>query len=163
MFNRLITKAVVIGGVMAGAAGLNALDAHNLEANYTLVDAKIVSVAKDCFVKAGREKLVHKDTNKLAYIPCEIAPAIAVEKGFSKQDVTEHAVVTYSYRSPVDKKTYRRPIREHSNAPAISRRSRAVASFRCTPTRQTLASPGLQKETRSRPRPEPDPFLTTYP
>ena len=107
MFNRLITKAVVIGGVMPGAAGLNALDAHNLEANYTLVDAKIVSVAKDCFVKAGREKLVHKDTNKLAYIPCEIAPAIAVEKGFSKQDVTEHAVVTYSYRSPVDKKTYK--------------------------------------------------------
>ncbi|WP_150524376.1 hypothetical protein [Roseibium sediminis] len=119
MFGRLVTKAVVFGGVTIGAYGLNAYDNHDLNTNYTLVEAKVVSVKKDCFIKAGKSKVVYKDTSDLAYMPCEIAPAVAADNGFSKTAITEHAVVTYSYRSPVDKRSYQGTLERSGDIKAI--------------------------------------------
>jgi len=106
MFGRLklIALAVVVIGV--AGVGLMLAQAYDLKTNYTLVDAKIMSVVTECSIKAGKEKIVKKDTDELAYMDCSLAPIVAKQHGFKKSAISKRIKVTYDYRSPVDGRVY---------------------------------------------------------
>lgn len=70
--------------------------------NYTKVSGTIQSAELDCFVENSSGKLVEKDSDSKAYMDCAIAPAIAVQFGYSESDVKQRAKFTYQYTSPVD-------------------------------------------------------------
>lgn len=106
MFGNLKIMGVAIGGVMLAGTGLMYQQSLDLKANYTLVDARITAVSTDCFIKSGRTQIVEKDTEKLAYMDCRLAPAIAVANGLGENDVRKRAMITYRYTSPVDRRPY---------------------------------------------------------
>ena len=70
--------------------------------NYTEIQGTIKSAEIDCFVKSGKRSLVEKDTDKLAYMDCDMAPLVAIQFGYEKSDVQQRAKFTYQYTSPVD-------------------------------------------------------------
>ena len=106
MFRRLKFQMMVIGGVIVVAFVMMFFQANDLKTHYTVVDAKITAVAVDCFIKAGRKKIVEKETEKLAYMSCDLAPAVASQFGYSDKDIKKRASVTYQYESPVDHNYY---------------------------------------------------------
>ncbi|WP_428688412.1 hypothetical protein [Roseibium sp.] len=95
-------KAIVLAGAGVIGGGAMAYQAYDLKMHYTVVDAKIMSVKTECFIKSGKEKIVTKGTSNLAYMDCEIAPLVARQEGMDESAVHERVTVTYDYRSPVD-------------------------------------------------------------
>lgn len=106
MFGKFTLTAIVLAGVVTVGAGAMFVQANDLKKNYALVDAKITSVSIDCFIKAGRKKVVERETDKLAYMDCEMAPTVASIHGFKTGDIKKRATITYRYRSPVDQAVY---------------------------------------------------------
>lgn len=106
MFGRLklIALAVVVIGI--AGVGLMMAQAYDLKTNYMLVDAKIMSVETECFIKSGKEKIVTKDTDELAYMDCDLAPIVAKQHGFKESAIKKRVKVSYDYRSPVDGRVY---------------------------------------------------------
>jgi len=95
-----------------GAVGVIALGAYGVSEadkslNYTETTAKITKISTECTVEARKKKLVHKDTNKLAYMDCEMAKLIAPIKGYEVSDVKYHFSMEYKYKSPVDNKWHK--------------------------------------------------------
>ncbi|MGB7337223.1 MAG: hypothetical protein WBD01_15660 [Salaquimonas sp.] len=70
--------------------------------NYTEIQGKVTAAEFDCYVENRGGKLVEKDSDKKAYLGCDIAPAIAVQFGYSESDVKKRVKFTYNYTSPVD-------------------------------------------------------------
>lgn len=106
MLGSLKIYGAVLGGVVIIGGGAMFNQASDLKKNYTLVDAMVMSVEFDCFIREGKKKVVYKDTNKLAYMPCEIAPLAAAQHGFEDDAITKRATIEYRYESPVDGRRY---------------------------------------------------------
>ena len=86
-------------GLIATAVGVSQADKTM---NYIETDAVVTSANIDCYVKAGKRKLVEKKTDKLAYMDCELAPYAAKEFGYDESDVHQRTKLTYKFKSPVD-------------------------------------------------------------
>ena len=86
-------------GLISAAAGVSQIDKSM---NYVEVDAVVTKAAIDCFIKSGNESVVKKDTDKLAYMDCDMAPFAAKEYGFKETDISRRTTFSYSYVSPVD-------------------------------------------------------------
>jgi hypothetical protein len=102
MFGGLKIAGAVLAVAMIAGTGAMYVQANDIKKNYTLVDARITSVSVDCFIKAGKESIVEKETNDLAYMDCAMAPTVASMHGFKESDIKKRAKVTYQYRSPAD-------------------------------------------------------------
>lgn len=70
--------------------------------NYIQVEAVVTTAKVDCFIKSGKESVVEKKTDKLAYMDCAMAPFAAAEYGFKDTDISKRTTFSYSYMSPVD-------------------------------------------------------------
>lgn len=121
MFGRLkwIALAVVVIGVVG--AGLMLAQAYDLRTNYTLVDAKIMSVETECFIESGKEKIVNKDSETLAYMDCDLAPLVAKQHGFKESAIQRRVTVSYDYRSPVDGQIYSGDFRRTGDVEGVKR------------------------------------------
>ncbi len=91
-------------GLIAAAVGVSQIDKSM---NYVEVDAVVTKAAVDCFIKSGNESVVKKDTDKLAYMDCEMAPFAAKEYGFKETDISKRTQYSVSYVSPVDGKKHK--------------------------------------------------------
>jgi hypothetical protein len=97
-----------VGLGMIGLAGVFYVgDQINLHANYTKVEGKIVSVEADCYIQAGRSKLVEKDSGTKAYMDCNEAKLAAEAFGYKPRDIHRRVKITYVYQSPVDKSQHK--------------------------------------------------------
>ncbi|MEX3009256.1 hypothetical protein [Hoeflea sp. TYP-13] len=105
LFKLKIYGAVLGGALLVGGGGM-LMQANDLKKNYTLVDARISSVTFDCFIRKGKRKIVEKDTNKLAYMDCKIAPIVAAKYDYEDSAIKKRASVTYRYVSPADGRRY---------------------------------------------------------
>lgn len=70
--------------------------------NYVETEAVVTATTVDCFVKNGDEKLVEKDTSKLAYMDCDMAPLAATLHGFKELDVHKRTKLKFKYLSAAD-------------------------------------------------------------
>ncbi len=88
------------GGAVLFLAALSAYHRYDLSTNYTPVEAEVISVEKDCYIEGHRKKIVIRDTNKLAYMDCDLAPEVAEEYGMSRSHIWIRYQITYSYQDP---------------------------------------------------------------
>ena len=88
-----------LGALLLVGAGVSQADK---KMNYTPTEAVVTSAVVDCYVESGNEKLVHKDTEELAYIDCDMAPYAAVMNDFDADDVHYRVKFDFAYNSPVD-------------------------------------------------------------
>lgn len=91
-------------GLIAAAVGVSQIDKTM---NYVEVDAAVTKADVDCFIKSGNESVVQKDTEKLAYMDCEMAPFAAAQHGFKETDISKRSQYSVSYVSPVDGKKHK--------------------------------------------------------
>jgi len=121
MFGRL--KLIALAALVIGVAGAGLMlaQAYDLKTNYTLVDAKIMTVETDCFIESGKEKIVTKDSEKLAYMDCDLAPLVAKQHGFRESAIQKRVKVTYDYRSPVDGRMYSGDFMRTGNVDGVER------------------------------------------
>jgi hypothetical protein len=80
MLRKLKFTGVLLAVVMLAGGTMMFVQAKDLRRNYTLVDASIVSVSVDCFIQAGRKKVLVKGTKDLLYMDCALAPDVAAER-----------------------------------------------------------------------------------
>lgn len=104
---KLKVVAVAVAAILVFVGAMMFGQARDLRKNYTLVDASVVSVSIDCFIEAGRKKVVMDGTRDLAYMDCALAPGVAAHHGFRARDVRQRARIGYEYTSPVDRNVYR--------------------------------------------------------
>ena len=94
-------------GIVAGGIGLFAVvDQTDKAMNYTEVEGTITELVVDCYLENDDHKLVDKETDKMAYMDCEMAPFAAARFGYEEKDIKRRASVTYAYVSPVDQQTH---------------------------------------------------------
>lgn len=100
VYGGLFVAVVLIGG--------NAMyeKAKNLKENYTVVDAQIIQVDVDCYIKDGKNKVVRKGSTELFYMDCTLAPFVAAKYDMHERYIYKRAQITYRYRSPVDNRRY---------------------------------------------------------
>ena len=79
-----------------------AVSAADLSMNYTEVQARVTKSTVDCYVENSGGKLVERETDKLAYMDCDLAPIAASMHGYDDSDVHRRAKYEFIYRSPVD-------------------------------------------------------------
>ncbi|WP_269582375.1 hypothetical protein [Roseibium sp. Sym1] len=103
---RLKVIAIGVAAILIAGAGYLMAQAYQLKKNYTLVKAEIMSVVTECFIEAGRERVVRNGTDELAYMDCRLAPLVAKQRGFRAGSVQKRNKVTYVYRSPADGRFY---------------------------------------------------------
>jgi len=97
------TMGFKLYGIIAlGLAGAYTAQQANKSMNYIETSATIKSVDFECTVEAYKRKLVNKETNKLAYMDCDLAKYAAEHHGYSKSSVKTHANLTYNWVSPAD-------------------------------------------------------------
>jgi hypothetical protein len=106
MLRKLKFTGVLLAVVMLAGGTMMFVQAKDLRRNYTLVDASIVSVSVDCFIQAGRKKVLVKGTKDLLYMDCALAPDVAAHFGFRAKDVHKRAQVAYEYTSPADRSVH---------------------------------------------------------
>ena len=86
-------------GLIATAAAVSQADKTM---NYIETDAVVTSANIDCYIKAGKRKLVEKKTDKMAYMDCDLAPFAAKEFNYDETDIHRRTKLTYKFKSPVD-------------------------------------------------------------
>ena len=74
--------------------------------HYVETDAVVKSAKIECYVEHGKKYLAEKATDKMAYMDCDMAPMAAEAFGYAKSDIHHRNTMTYSFKSPVDGKTY---------------------------------------------------------
>ena len=83
-------------------AGLVAVAFAKRENHFVETTGEVTSVKTECYIEGRKKRVVEKDTNKLAYMDCEFAPAVAEKFGHAKGDIGVRAKVSYEYKSPAD-------------------------------------------------------------
>lgn len=88
-----------VAGLFAAAVAYVSIDRS---LNYVDTKAEVDSVKIDCFIKSGKKSVVQKDTSALAYMDCDMAPAVAAQFGHDASAIKVRASIEYTYKSPVD-------------------------------------------------------------
>ena len=92
----------IYGMIALGVGAFVAVDAADTSANYESVQARIIKVETDCYIEAGRTRIVRNGSRDLSYMDCKYAPMVALQHDMKKSDVKRRAKMKFSYRSPVD-------------------------------------------------------------
>ena len=100
----MISKSYLmgLGGAVILLAGLSLYNSLELSMQYEPVQAEVDSVEKDCFIAGYRKKIVHTDTNELAYMECDLAPIVASQHGMSKSNIKVRYRIEYTYQYPAN-------------------------------------------------------------
>jgi hypothetical protein len=90
------------GGVIALGVLLYGYSMANKGMNYVETKAYITAVETDCYIEAGRSKIVEEGTKKTAYMDCKMAPMVAKQHDMDESAVRHRSRLKFSYRSPAD-------------------------------------------------------------
>ncbi len=101
----MLRLKVYAGMIVAGAVAYGASETDK-KMNYVETDAVIKTAKIECYVEHGKKFLAEKATDKMAYMECDLAPLAAEAFGYTKSDIHHRNTITYSFKSPVDGKTY---------------------------------------------------------
>lgn len=86
-------------GAIAVGVGVSQADKSM---NYIEVEATVTKSIVDCYIENSSGRLVEKDSEKLAYMDCDQAPAAAAQFDYSKSDIKTRSQYEFTYVSPVD-------------------------------------------------------------
>ena len=70
--------------------------------NYTPTSAVVTTSKIDCFVKDSKSQIIDKETGKLAYMDCDLAPIAAMMHDHDASDIQQRVKFKYAYYSPID-------------------------------------------------------------
>ena len=101
----MLRLKVYAGMIIAGTVAYGASEADK-KMHYVETDAVVKSAKIECYVEHGKKYLAEKATDKMAYMDCDMAPMAAEAFGYAKSDIHHRNTMTYSFKSPVDGKTY---------------------------------------------------------
>jgi hypothetical protein len=101
----MLRLKVYAGMIVAGTVAYGASEADK-KMHYVETDAVVKSAKIECYIEHGKKFLAEKSTDKMAYMDCDIAPEIATHFAYDKSDIHHRNTMTYSFKSPVDGKTY---------------------------------------------------------
>jgi hypothetical protein len=97
-------------------AGLGIWISVDTAVNYTKTDAVVTAVEIDCSIQAYKREVVERGSSSRAYMPCDLAPDVAKEFGYSASDIKKRHKVSYRYVSPVDKQAHTGEYNHESNS-----------------------------------------------
>jgi hypothetical protein len=98
----IVSRVIVVGVFGVLIVGFNI----HRSVSYEVTEAVITSVEKDCYLKDSHSKLVEKEGEEIAYMPCDIAPAAAKHFNYGESAIQYRAKLAYRYVSPADKQTH---------------------------------------------------------
>lgn len=101
----MLRLKVYAGMIVAGTVAYGASEADK-KMHYVETDAVVKTAKIECYVEQGKNFVADKKTNQMAYMNCDLAPYAAEQFSFSKSDIHHRNTMTYSFKSPVDGKTY---------------------------------------------------------
>ena len=95
-------RAIVALTLAAGGAGAYGVGELDKSMNYVETDAYVSQIEVDCFIKDGNSKVVEKNSGRLAYMDCKMAPLVAPIHDHDASDIQYRYQLEYTYKSPVD-------------------------------------------------------------